>query len=190
MTIKSMNELLAQADATIEDNTSGAISPSDVRAIIKDLIDTISPAYGAIGITTPVAFTLSATPTTLTPFDTNLANVPSHYTNNLSAGTVTRLVTTAGIAGATDFVIIDGNVEGPNGDLVTIALYKNGNPTPYTTSLQTTGAGEPVGFNLSALSYTSGADAVYEMRVSGDPGSKTFSKTSIICQSQPVRSFV
>jgi len=189
MTIKSMNELLAQADATIEDNTTGNITPSDVRSLIKDLIDTLSPAYGAIGITTPVVFPLTATPTALVPFDTNLANVPSHYTNNLTAGQVTRLVTSAGLAGGADFVIIDGNVEGPNGDLVTVALYKNGNPTPYTTSVMTTGAGEPIGFNLAALAYTD-VDATYEVRVSGDPGNKTFSKTSMICQSQPVRSFV
>ena len=189
MTIKSMNELLAQADATIEDNTTGNITPSDVRSLIKDLIDTISPAYGAIGITTPVVFPLTATPAVLKPFDASLANVPSHYTNNLANGSVTRLVTSAGLAGATDFVIIDGNVEGPNGDLVTIALYKNGSPTPYTTSVMTTGASEPIGFNLAALSYTA-ADAVYEIRVSGDAGNKTFSKTSLICQSQPVRSFV
>src|SRR5512139_1714072 len=98
MTIKSMNELLAQADATIEDNTTGNITPSDVRNLIKDLIDTLSPAYGAIGITTPVVFPLTATPTALVPFDTNLANVASHYTNNLAAGQVTRLVASAGLA--------------------------------------------------------------------------------------------
>jgi hypothetical protein len=188
MTIKSIVELLAQADATIEDNTTGNITPSDVRTLIKDFLDTMSPAYGAInapGITQ----VLSATPTSLKPFTATVAVTPSHFTTNLALGQVTRLVTSAGIAGATNFIIIDGNVEGPNGDLVTVELFKNGAPVGYSTSVSCTGAGEPVGFNLAAIDYTT-SDTFYEVRVRGDAGSKIFTEVTLLAQAQPVRSFV
>jgi hypothetical protein len=189
MTIKSIVELLAQADTTLADNTTGDITASDVRTLIKDFLDTMSPAYGAIRLTSQV-IALTGTPQTLAPFASVVAANAGYYTANLVPGNVTRLIASASLAGATDFVIIDGNVEGPNGDLVTISLYKNGAVTAYTTSVTTTGAGEPVGFNLAAISYTAApGDAVYEVRVSGDAGNKTFSNTTLLCQAQPVRSF-
>lgn len=189
MTIKSIVELLAQADTALADNTTGDITASDVRTLIKDFLDTMSPAYGAITLTSQV-FTLTATPQTLAPFASVVAATAGYYTANLVPGNVTRLVASASLAGATDFIIVDGNVEGPNGDSVTVQLYKNGSAMPFTTTVSTTGAGEPIGFNLVALSFTAApGDAVYEVRVSGDAGVKTFSNTVFVCQAQPVRSF-
>ena len=51
MTIKSIEQLLLQADTTIEDNVTGAISAADVRTLIKDFLDTIGPGYGVMNLT-------------------------------------------------------------------------------------------------------------------------------------------
>jgi len=190
MTIKSIVELLAQADATLEDNTTGNITPADVRNLIKDFLDTVSPAYGAIVCTSDTA-TLSATPTQIAPFTTSVAAAAGYYTNNLSAGTVTRQIATAGLAGATDFIIVSGSVSGANNANVLVTLYKNGNPTPYRASVTCTGAGDGQGFNIAGITYTDAGDgdAVYDVRATGPAGSFVFTDVTLLVQAQPVRSF-
>ena len=48
MTIKSMLQLLEQADASLPDNSTQEITPADVRVMIKDFIDSVTPAYGTM----------------------------------------------------------------------------------------------------------------------------------------------
>jgi hypothetical protein len=190
MTIKSMNELLAQADATIQDNATGDITAAEVRTMIKDLIDTLSPAYGAISCASDV-IVLTATPVAIAPFTSTAAATPGFYTTNLTAGTVTRLVQSASLAGATDIIVVDGECAGPNNNLVTIHLYKNGAPTGFEMSVTCLGAGRPVSYNFVGLVYSaSPGDAVYDIRVSGDAASVTFLNTDVLFQANPVRSFV
>ena len=191
MTIKSMNELLAQADATIQDNTTGDITAAEVRNLVKDFIDSVRPNYGVISCTSTVE-TLSATPQLLAPFTATNSLTVGAYTSNLTNGSVTRLVAghTPPLTGATDFITIDGSVEGANNALVTMALYKNGAPTGFELSMTTQGASRPVGINFAGLIYTdSSSDAVYDVRAYGDAGSFTFLNVLILCQSQPVGSY-
>lgn len=190
MTIKSIVELLAQADATLEDNTTGNITPSDIRAIIKDFLDTISPAYGAITCSSDTE-TLSATPVVIAPFTSTLAAVTGYYVANLTNGTVTRQIASAGIAGATDFVLASGSVSGANNTNVLIELYKNGAPTGYKTSVTCSGAGDQQGFNIAGLTYSAApGDAVFDLRATGPAGSYVFTNVALVVQAQPVRSFV
>lgn len=186
MTIKSCLELLAQADATIQDNTTGDITAAEVRQLFKDIIDTFSPAYGVITCTSSVE-TLTATPAVLAPFTSIINATSGYYTANLTNGSVTRL--RQGAAGCTDFIICDGQVEGPNNDLVTIQVFKNGAPTPYEVSVTTQGVGRPVGFNIAGITYSDN-DPVFDVRVSGDAGNKTFTDVTLLVQAQAVRSFV
>lgn len=190
MTIKSIVELLAQADATLPDNSTQLISPADVRQMFKDFLDTISPAYGAIALASQ-AVALSATPTVIAPFASTIAATTGYYVNNLSAGSVTRQITAAGIAGATDFIAISGAVSGTNNASVVLTLYKNGVATPYTTSVTCTGVGDNQGFNISGVTYTgaSAGNAVYDLRATAPAGTYTFVDVTLLCQAQPVRSF-
>jgi len=185
MTIRSINELLAQADATIEDNTSANITPADVRSLIKDFLDTVAPAYAAITCS-GATLTLSATPQAIAPFTSQDALTTGLWTVNLTTGSTTRAL--SGVAGSTTFVSVNGTVEGPLNDLVTVRLYKNGAPTPFLVSATCQGAGRPVGFDFSGLDYTN-ANATFDVRASGDAGSKTFSNVFLLCQTQTVRSF-
>jgi len=188
MTIKSIAELLLQADTTLEDNTSGNITPSDLRAMIKDFLDTVSPAYGAIQMSTGT-FALSAAATVLSPFSSVLQATADYYQSSAANGTVKRLINTAGLAGATDFLIVTGTVAGPNNNNVRLELYKNGVATGYVTSVTCTGAGDYQGFNIAGITYTGGNDATYDLRATGPAGSYTFQSVVIVAQAQPVRSF-
>lgn len=186
MTIRSILELVAQANATLVDNTQGDISADDVRNLIVDFLETMSPAYGVIGMTSDVV-NLTATPQVLAPWTAILSETVGYYVCNLTNGTVTR--SRQGAAGCTDFIIFDGEVEGPVNDIVRIHLYKNGAPTGYYTDVTCQGTARPIGFNVSAITYSDN-DPVYDIRVSGDTGNKTFTDFRLICQAQPVRSFV
>jgi hypothetical protein len=185
MTIRSILELIAQADATIEDNTTQQISAADVRNMIKDFLDTMSPAYGAI-LASSVVETLGAVPAVLAPFTSAPAATPGYYTTNITNGTITR---SSPVAGVTDFVIISGSVSGGNNNNVLLELYKNGAPTGFKASVTCTGVGDEQGFNIAAIMYTAG-NAIYDIRATGPAGSYTFTDVSIIAQAQPVRSFV
>jgi hypothetical protein len=187
MTIKSIVQLLAQADATLADNVTGDITAADVRVLIKDFIDTMSPAYGAMSLVSLVV-NVTGVPTAITHWVTIQEATAGYYAVSLANGQVARLINGV-VPGASDFIIVDGNIEGPNGDTVTISLYKNGVAMGFTSSVSCTGAGEPIGFNIAAFAYTPTVDAVYEVRISGDVGAKTVTNLSIIVQAQPVRDF-
>jgi len=190
MTIRSIIELLAQADADLPDNAAGLISPADVRGLIKNLLDTLSPAYGAIQCS-GVSKVLSASPVVLSPFTAAVTATAGYYQTNLTNGTITREIGTAGIAGATDFFIADGAVEGPNNDLVTVTLFKNGAPTAYSVSVTCQGTGRPVEWNMAGIVYSAApGNASFDLRASGDAGSKIFSNLDFLIQAQAVRSFV
>lgn len=188
MTIKSIVELLAEADANLPDNNTQLISAADVRQLIKNVCDTLSPAYGAITLES-LAKALTTTPSAISPFLTNVAATAGYYANSLANGRVARWIATAGIAGATDFFIVTGGVQGPNNNNVLLEVYKNGVATGYKTSVTCSGAGDTQGFNIAGISYTASVDAEYEVRASAPAGNYTFIDVTIIVQAQPVRSF-
>lgn len=185
MTIKSCLELLAQADATIQDNTTGDITAAEVRALFKDIVDTFTPAYGGIDIATTE--TLSATPTVLAPATVQLVATPGYFTTNLVNGSVTR--TMGSVVGGTEQVVVNGEVEGANNNLVRVEVYRDGAPTGYFMDVTCRGAGRPVGFNIAGIIYHEG-DATYDLRATGDAGSYVFTDVRMIAQAQAVRSFV
>jgi hypothetical protein len=187
VTIRSIVQLLAQADSTIEDNVTGAIGAADVRNMIKDFLDTISPAYGVMTLDSLI-LALTATPVRITPFLTNLQATAGYYGVSLANGQITRLINGV-VAGATDFVVASGAVSGSNNANVLIELYKNGAATGLKTSVTCSGGSDAQGFNLAALQYTATVDAVYELRASGPAGNYTFTNVSLTIQAQPVRSF-
>jgi hypothetical protein len=187
MTIRSITQLLAQADSTIEDNVTGLIGAADVRNMIKDFLDTISPAYGVISLTSQV-LSLTTTPLVISPFLTSLEATAGYYTNNLAAGQTTRLINGV-VAGATDFIIASGGVAGGNNNNVLVELWKNGVATGLKTSVTCAGASDAQGFNLAGLSYTATVDAVYELRANAPAGSYTFTNVTLVVQAQPVRNF-
>ena len=186
MTIKSILELLAQADATLPDNTAQEISAADVRDMVKNIVDTMSPGYGVARLTTG-AITLGPTPTKITPF-TSSEVTPGYFTANAANGELTRALN--GVAGSTVQTLVSGQIAGGNGNEVTVTLYLNGNPTAFRQTVSTSGAANRVAFNIAALSYVAGTDGVFDVRASAPAGTYTFEDFVFIAQAQPVRSFV
>lgn len=184
-----MQELLAQAAATLPDNTVGDISAADVRQMITDFIDSVSPGYGVIQLTT-LAKATTATPSVLSPWTAVSNATATMFIGSAALGQVTRLIGTAGLAGATNFITLQGSVNGPNNSNVTLEIYKNGAPTGIKTSVTCTGSGDNVGINAAGLDYTASVDAVYEVRASSVPSNThTFSNLALIVQAQPVRAY-
>jgi hypothetical protein len=188
VTIRSILELIALADTNLPDNTTQLISAADVRDLIKDFLETMSPAYGGIRLASQ-ALTLSATtPVSIAPFATDVIATLNYYTNNLVNGTVTRLGATLG--GTLDFIIASGSVSGGNNNNVTVELFKNGVATGYRASVTCSGAGDRVGFNIAALEAIDAANSVYDIRAMAPAGSYTFTDVLLLVQAQPRRSFV
>lgn len=192
MTIKSILELQLQADTTIEDNTSGLITASDVRTLFNDILDTLSPAYGQVLLTSLVK-AVNTTPSKLSPFNSAPIATPGFYAASAANGEVTRYIATAGIAGATDFVIVQGSVTGSSNGTIRVSLYKNGVDTGWSVTVNCTGNTEPISFNIAALNYTASVDATYSLYITAiaatDNGNYTFTNTVILAQAQAVRSF-
>jgi hypothetical protein len=188
VTVKSIAELLAQADASFPDNTTGFITPGALRTFVKDFLDSIAPAYGAMQLTTAVDIVATTTPQVIAPYDSVIAATAGFYTPNLVAGTITR--TLNGVAGSTSLFTVSGFLSGPNNADAIIRLYKNGAPTPFFVGASSSGAANTTAFNLAGFDYTT-VDAVYDLRVSTPSGTPTFTidELSIIIQMNPVRSF-
>lgn len=188
MARKSIAELLAQADATLPDNATQLITAAAVRNIIKDFVDTMAPSYGVITCASSVEVVPGGTPQVIAPFTAVLQASPAtEWSANLTNGSVTRALN--GVAGNTSRVTVDGDVEGPNNNLVEVRLYKNGAYTGFSVSATTGGAGRPFGFNFLGLIYND-ADATFDVRAVGDAATYTFSNVDLICENVPVRSFV
>ena len=190
MSIKSIEQLLAQADATIEDNTTQNITAADVRAMFKDFLDTMGPGYGVLVLTGPSSKAVTNVPSILTPW-TAVEEVTVGYFNASAAnGTVTRLLATASIPGGTQQIQFSGSVNGSNNSNLTAEIYGNGVATGIKTSVTTTGATDNVGLNAVGLDYRAGADVVYDVRLSAIPsGNFNVSNLRFLFQSQPVRAY-
>jgi hypothetical protein len=190
MAIKSIVQLLAQADATIEDNNTQNITAADVRAMFKDFLDTMGPGYGVL--VTPGTFpkACTAAPSIISPFTAVDEVTAGYFSASAANGQIDRLIASAGIAGATNFVTFTGSVNGPNNSNLTVEIYRDGVATGIKTSVTCTGLTDDVGLNMVGLDYKAGADAVFEIRASSIPnGNHNFSNMQFLIQSQPVRAY-
>ena len=86
MTRKTMLALLAQADSTLADNTTGDITPAVLRTMVKDIIDSFSPGYGAANSASLTLTTLGSTPRVI-PYVTKLAET-IEFVVTIAAGTI------------------------------------------------------------------------------------------------------
>jgi len=135
-----MTALKAQADSTIEDNITGAISAADVRNMIKDLIDTLTPGFGAVGRATQTLVTLGPAAQVVT-YDTAMAITPD-FTPNLALGTVTR--NALGLPTVNTRVTFYAGVEAPAGSEVLFTLFRDGVSVPGGFTVSCQGNGNPV----------------------------------------------
>lgn len=184
MTRKIMDELLAQAQQVLPDNVAELIKPTDIRNMIKDILDTITPSYGGMRISSLVQ-NLTATPTALV-FQSEIVAFPPEWVINLAPGTMQRIQPTPPRVNSR--FTINGDIIGGQGNEVTVELYANGLFSGWRSIVTTQGASNRGTFSFSAIDVIDSA-TVYELRVSTNAsGSYTFQNVLFVGENIPVRS--
>lgn len=163
MTRKTMAALIAQANATIEDNITGNISAADVRSLFKDLIDTVTPGFGAVGRATQTLVSLGVAQQVVT-YDTPLA-VTADFTAVLASGTVQR--NSFGLPTVNNRVTFFAQVDCAAGNEVSFTLFRDGVSVPGGCTVSGQGGGNPVEGSFSIINSTPIAgDPVYKVMAS------------------------
>jgi hypothetical protein len=170
MTRRTIQELIAQCNASLPDNTSEAISPADVRNMLIDTFDTITPMYGGLGVTSQ-SYDLTTTPQVIT-FTTALSSFPPEWTVDPATGTLSRSL---GAVGAmTSKLWVTGIAEGPQGAEIIIKLQKNGVDMGRQTEETMEGPAKSVGFALNCIDYGT-VNVTYRLMISVSSGTATVS---------------
>ena len=164
MTRKTMAALLAQADSTLPDNTTGAITPAVLRAMVKDIVDSFCPGYGAANSVSMTLAALGTTPRAV-PYQSVLSQT-AEFVVTAAAGTIKRLA--QGLPTTVNRVSFYADVACASGAECTFALYRNGVVVPGV-SMTVTGQGLG-NYSLAAfaggLTSLDGSDYTYEVRAS------------------------
>ncbi len=182
---RTIAALLTEATNNLPDNSSGQISPADIRDLVKNIADTFAPGYAAVARASLVLPALGLPPQVVT-YDVNLIGTPD-YVVNLAAGSVTRI---AGTLNPTfNRVSFYTGVSAPNGNEVVLQLYRDGVAIPGGVEVSAQGAGNIVAASFSLPSATTdGLDHVYDVRatkVSGGADNVTLTNARFIMEYIP-----
>lgn len=184
MARKSIQELVAQADATIEDNTTGNVTPADVRELIKDFLNAVRPAYGYLSKpgASPQVFGLTAVKLAWTTgFDSDATETTSNATNGSIARTERGACT----------ITFNADIEAAANRFITFTLYKDGLATPWRITGNGAGSGNPVAVGFTAIDYADPA-ATYEIWATAEINGVTVNvgNAALVLQVLPVNSYV
>jgi hypothetical protein len=182
---KTIVDLLAQADATINDNTSQDITAADVRNMVRDIIDTFCPGFGAVGNPSVTLNTLGTLPVVI-PYSEMLA-VTTDFVANLSAGTVQRKA--MGLPSTNTRVTFYSDIAAADGSEIVMSLYRDGVNVPGGTTASGRGIGNVVEASFEIINAQPIAgDPVYSVRASkitGAADNVTFSNVRLILEVVP-----
>jgi hypothetical protein len=183
MTRKTMVELQAELALLLPDNNAGEISPADVRTVIGDLIDSLTPAYAVLDISVPLLLPTIAQNYLAIPFQTAMVVQQPEFSANTSAGVITR---TQGIA--TTQMLVQLSVEFSSSSQLDFEIFVNSIASGFVSRVQGNGNGRPVTVSLIGLTYQAGP-ATFELRVRGESGttSAIITAAKFLCSAVPVR---
>lgn len=187
MSRKTIAALLAQADTTIEDNTTQNISPADVRSMVKDFVDSMTPGFASItnaslafpslGGGVPQIVTCTASP----------VSTSGSFTPNFAAGTITRLA--QGLPSTINNLQFTCNAFGPAGTPITFGMYRDGVLIPtITVDIDVQGNANPKQVVLLLIDVVNdSANHVYDVRVvkAGSATAITLASVRFAAQSIP-----
>src|SRR5262245_42567029 len=122
MARKTITQLLAQADTTLADNTGGDITAFDVRAMVKDIIDTFKPCFGIASNASVVLPAVGTTPVPI-PLGT-LCLVTPDFAVDLPNGIISRH--SIGLPNTTTRITFFTELACPDGNEIVLSLYRNG----------------------------------------------------------------
>ena len=182
MTRKTIAELTAEIATLFADNTSGAITPADLREFCTDFVDTMTPAYGVLSIPGPLGATVGLTDQLMVWSSTYIAQSPE-YTTDPATGKITRAQTVT-----SNRIVVNIDVELAANRELTATLYKNGAPTTWRAKCSGSGTGRPAILSLEAIDYSDVA-ADYQLYVQADAAGTavTYSNGIFVVSAVPVR---
>jgi hypothetical protein len=161
MPYRTIIDLRAEVGTKFPDNTTGLITPVEVRDMFKDVIDTFAPGYGIMSVDSLTLVALGITPQVVT-YDTLLAETDT-YTCVPASGTVTRLA--RGLPSTVNRVSFYADVSAPTGDEVVFSLFRDGVDIPGGGTVSGQGLGNVVQVAFSISSSAEDAlDHVYDIR--------------------------
>jgi len=164
MARKYSNDIRTEITNLLADNTTGLISPSDVRQILNDIVDSFTPAAGAIRRVTSIPFNLTTVPKKLTIFDEVLATSPE-----LIASAANDTIQAA----LTGFYNVNFtcSVAGSQNSDIQVDLRRNGLTTFWRALGTTTGASNRVELTLAGVVQATGVNDDFSLYVSVLSGS-------------------
>ncbi len=182
MARKTMVELLATITANFPNNTTGEISPTDLRQFCTDFVDTVTPAYGILAITAPMAQVVGVTDQVLPWLSEYLVQAPE-FTTTPATGIVRR---TQNIV--VNDIKINIDVEMATNRECLGTLYANGVATIWRGKVSGNGPGRPAVLSIEATNY-SAVPVDYQLRVQCDQAGTpvTFSNGVFLVEAIPVR---
>jgi len=183
MARKSINELIAQANADFPDNVTGLITPADLRQFCLDFLNAIAPAYGYLSAVGPLTQVFNIAPSVLS-FDTAYDSDPSQTTSNATNDSVSRAER------GTSTINFSVDVALANNVALTFTIHKQGAATPWRITAVGRGADNPVSVALTAIDYADPA-AVYTVQAVAETNGTSVEITNAVfaVAVDPVKSF-
>jgi hypothetical protein len=161
MPYRTIIDLRAEVGAKFPDNTTGLITPVQVRDMFKDVIDTFAPGYGIASIDSLTLVALGITPQVVT-YDTLLAETDT-YSVDPALGAITRLA--RGLPSTVNRISFYADVSAPTGDEVVFSLFRDGIDIPGGGTVSGQGLGNviQVAFSISTTAEDN-LDHTYDIR--------------------------
>lgn len=176
-----MTTLKAEAAANLPDNTTGDISPSDVRGAVLDFMDTMTPGYAGMTIDPPVLdVDFTTTPQDIVEWN-NIVIVTSEFAANTTTGVITSNVDCVWSFTVNLSIIFSSS------DVMTFQSVFSGSPFQYKATVVGEGGGDPINFNFGGI-YDGTAGDTLKIEAFNDSGSATidFEQGGFIVQLVPL----
>lgn len=171
MARRSFTDLVNQNASLLPDNTTGQISPSDVRTCVSDLTDTVQPAYAVLSIGTPQAISVGETIQDFTLWDTNVITT-SEFSSNLTTGVIT-----ANIPMVVDFQVNLTFQVGTSENL-RVSCSDSSGVLPYVNRAQGQGSGDPAYVAIGGIyDATAITPNEFKVRIENESGTSTYTFT-------------
>ena len=87
---KTITEVYAEIDTLLMDNTTGAITPTKMRTVLKSLGDALKPSFAVMIAASKVLNGVAATPVVVTGFDSKAETDATDATANITTGVLGR----------------------------------------------------------------------------------------------------
>jgi hypothetical protein len=186
MTRLAFSALTASFDTLINDNTTGEISPADVRQALNNIADTFQPSDIALVGLPPATVPLTTTFTKLNVFNAVSSVVVGSAATDYAPSVANSDIVVNALNGIHD-VAFTAAVAGPNNDDLVVAFFVGGVEQVQKVETALRGPGNNVELSFSFPVVVTGAPVAIDVRARLKAGSAsvTFSESLLIVRYLP-----